>query len=339
MISSSKTRNVVNTESAGATPLVTAIVATYNRANLVGRAIESILAQTYRNIEVIVVDDGSTDNTQQVLGKFGDQVRVITQANAGPGAARNRGIAKAQGEIVAFLDSDDQWMPRKIERQVSALQKAGKRAPCCICNAELRFSNGSRLTCFRNALLNPTEDEGLWSNATEVLADRFVLFNQMVAVRRSAFEEIGGFNEELGFLEDYDLALRLSLLGPFAFIREPLTIWNQGSDGLSNAGHKQAARLKEFEVKIFENVLKNVGNQGDHNALESQMRSALAKARRTLWIARLRQKGSSSQEILGYLLDRVQHYCDAVRRRSPWFIEMKTISFPQVATGSTGAST
>jgi glycosyltransferase involved in cell wall biosynthesis len=87
-------------------PLVTAIVATYNRANLVGKVIESILGQTYQNIGVVVVDDGSTDDTPNVLRQFGDRIRPIYQDNAGPGAARNRGIAAARGEIVAFLDSD-----------------------------------------------------------------------------------------------------------------------------------------------------------------------------------------------------------------------------------------
>lgn len=108
-----------------AEPLVSAIIATYNRADIVGEAIESILGQTYKNMEVLVVDDGSTDGTHEALRRFGNRIRVVRQENAGPGAARNRGIEVARGELIAFLDSDDIWMPTKLERQVRLLEKVG----------------------------------------------------------------------------------------------------------------------------------------------------------------------------------------------------------------------
>src|SRR5258707_1636701 len=96
-----------------ARPLVSAIVATYNRADVVSQAIESILGQTYENLEVIIVDDGSTDGTVEVLERFGSRLRILRQQNAGPSAARNRGIAAARGEIISLLDSDDVWLPKK----------------------------------------------------------------------------------------------------------------------------------------------------------------------------------------------------------------------------------
>jgi glycosyltransferase involved in cell wall biosynthesis len=310
-------------------PLVTAVIATYNRANLVSRAIRSILDQTYKNVEIIVVDDGSTDDTQRVLRQFVDQVRVIHQENAGPSAARNRGIAAAKGEIVAFLDSDDLWLPKKIERQVSALQRAGASVACCVCNAELQFSDSSRVTSFQRACIRPNVEEGLWLNAAEVLTDRFLLFNQVAAVRLSALKHVSGFNEKLRFLEDYDLALRLSLDGPFAFIQEPLAIWHQGSEGsLSGEANQQAVNLRELEVRIREDILGRLEEGGGHQLLREQMRGALKNARRRLQITRLRQRQSSGPEIAGYLLDRIQHYYDAAKRRSPWFIEMKTATLP-----------
>src|SRR5687767_13189801 len=104
------------------TPLVSVIIPTYNRASVVCRAIDSVLGQTYGNIEVIVVDDGSTDETLERLHSYGDRIRVLTQANAGPSVARNRGIAVATGGIVAFLDSDDYWLPTKVARQVVLLE-------------------------------------------------------------------------------------------------------------------------------------------------------------------------------------------------------------------------
>jgi glycosyltransferase involved in cell wall biosynthesis len=312
-------------QSKGDGPLVTAIIATYNRANLVGNAIESILKQTYGNIEVIVVDDGSTDDTQDVVRQFGERVRVIYQNNAGPGAARNRGIAMANGDIIAFLDSDDLWLPLKIERQVAVLQSVGESVPCCVCDAEMRFIGRPTATSFQNFLLKPTLDEGIWLNASEVLTSRFMLFNQIVAVRRSALEAVGGFNEELPFLEDYHLALRLSLLGPFAFIREPLAIWNQGSEGsLSAVAHQQEMRLRKLEVKLRTDVLESLEPVTNREPLKRQMRGALIKARRKLWIADLRQAHSLRSSTIGYLLERLEHYSDAASRRSPWFIDMKT---------------
>src|SRR5437899_10455350 len=117
-------------------PLVSAIIATYNRGHIVGEAIESILQQTHKNVELIVVDDGSTDGTREKLGRYGDRIRVVCQNNAGPAAAWNRGIGASQGQIIAFLGSDDVWLPTFVQRQVLLLQQAGESVPCCLANAE-----------------------------------------------------------------------------------------------------------------------------------------------------------------------------------------------------------
>lgn len=319
-------------------PLVSAVVATYNRANVVATAIESILTQTYKNIELIVVDDGSTDDTPAVLKRYNTSLQVFYQRNGGPGAARNRGIKAAKGDIIAFLDSDDVWLPSKIERQVAVLQRLDESVPCCLCSAHLRFVDRPTLTSFQNALLNPPDPEGLWLNVPEVLTNRFVLFNQMVAVRRSALEKVGGFNERLRFLEDYDLALRLSLLGPFGFIREPLAIWHQGSESsLSTEAHQQMTRLIELEIGIREQLLERPDLDTDHPNLRRQMRAALTKTRRKLRIARLRQSQSWETSAFGYVLGTLERCADAARRRSPWFIEMKTTPLLEGATYSGAA--
>src|SRR5215212_11526906 len=102
-------------------PLVSVVIPTYNRRRLVVEAVESALAQTYRPLEILVVDDGSTDGTEAELHRFGSAVRYLKQPNQGAAAARNRGIRAATGELVAFLDSDDLWAPAKIEKQVALM--------------------------------------------------------------------------------------------------------------------------------------------------------------------------------------------------------------------------
>ena len=104
-------------------PRVSVVIPTYNRAGTVGRAIASALAQTDQDREIIVVDDGSTDATAAVVARLGDAVRYVRQENRGVAAARNRGIREARGAYVAFLDSDDEWLPEKLDRQVTVLER------------------------------------------------------------------------------------------------------------------------------------------------------------------------------------------------------------------------
>jgi glycosyltransferase involved in cell wall biosynthesis len=212
--------------------LVSVIIPTYNRGRTIARAVDSVLAQSWKSVEIIVVDSYSTDGTAEVLASYGDKIRVIRQAKEGPPAARNAGIKAATGEIISFLDSDDEWLPGKLERQVKLLQ-AGEASgvKCCVCNARMEFANQT-LTSFASARLHPEHCEGVWLNPAEVLTTRFLFFNQVVAVRREVLEQTGYFRP--GIMEDYDLALRLSLLGPWAFIADPLVVWHeQLEDGLT----------------------------------------------------------------------------------------------------------
>lgn len=307
-------------------PLVSVIIPTYNRADLVGRAVDSVLGQTYRDIEVVVVDDGSTDGTQQALAKYGDRIRVIRQGNAGPAAARNRGVGLCRGGILAFLDSDDIWLPGKLKRQVDLLEKAGEKIPCCLCNCTMHYTNAPLTTSFLKAVLVAREDEGLWLNVARVVVTRFVLFNQTAAIRRWALDRVGGFDESLRLLEDYDLLLRLSLLGPWAFIREPLVVWNGGS---SHSLYERAMRdmqyLMQCEVRLREKVLAFVESSGDHAELRRPMRRALRKARRQQWVAGLAQSPYRGSQGAGRLISEAERYWAAAWRRSPWFPKMETV--------------
>lgn len=217
--------------------LVSVIIPTYNRAKTIERAVDSALGQTWKSIEVIVVDDGSADHTLEVLAKYGDKIRVIPQKNQGPSAARNTGIRAARGEVISFLDSDDSWLPEKTERQAKLLQRtAVAGVGCCISNTSMVYTNRTATTSFALADLHPAYPEGVWLNPTEILLTRFLLFNQAAAIRRDVLEKSGYFRQDLRILEDYDLALRLSMCGPWGYTSDPLVVWNGGAENSLTAG-------------------------------------------------------------------------------------------------------
>ncbi len=192
---------------------VTVIIPTHNRGRLVVRAVESVLAQTYAPHEVIVIDDGSTDHTVGSLARFGDSIRVESRTHAGVSAARNYGAALADGDWVAFLDSDDEWRPEKLERQVAL---HGERPDLEVSQTgEIWIRDGVRVNpCKHHA--KPQGDIFLAS------LERCLVSPSAVMIRRNLLIGCGGFDESLPVCEDYDLWLRLSSRLPFGLIDEPL---------------------------------------------------------------------------------------------------------------------
>jgi len=280
-----------------APPLVSVVIPTFNRAHVVTRAIDSVLAQTYRPCEILVVDDGSTDNTADVLQSYAGRIVYIRQKNSGPAAARNRGIRESKGEFVAFLDSDDVWLETKIERQVTLLQRAGEHVPCCLCNSILEMPKYRGQTSFELAKLNLSEPQGVCLNPAAILATRFILFVQSVMVRRSVLLDCGGFDEHLWLMEDHDLALRLALRGPWVLVKEPLTKWcgamNEGN--LSVAATKQPIRLYEsieyIDCKLLEQEM----------ILDPRVRGYLQRELRSVRSRLLAERWNASGGFLGFV--------------------------------------
>ncbi len=304
----------------GNAPLVSVVIPTYNRAGVICRTIDNVLAQTYKEIELIVVDDGSTDDTQAKLCKYGKQIRVITQSNAGPSAARNRGIEASRGEFIGLQDSDDLWMKSKLERQVCLLQRAGTAVVCCLCNANLHYTDRPQTTAFRAAWLFPTYEEGVWTNVAEVFATRFVWFCQTSLIRRGTLERIGGFDETLKYHEDYELPLRLALEGPWAFIREPLTIWHQGnSESWSEKAQVEEIQMRQCEIRMREKILAKLQERIDKNELRKLLSRELQRNQRELWRSKLVRNNTTGAVMTARVLERLDRYVWAVYRRSPWY--------------------
>lgn len=312
-------------------PLVSVVIPTFNRAGIIGETIENIFQQTYPRIELIVVDDGSTDGTEAVLRSCGSRIRWVTQQNAGPGAARNRGIAMARGEIIAFQDSDDVWHPTKIARQVSVLERAGKSAVCCICNCIMEVGDGRVLRSFESAPITPPIEEGLWLNPAEVLATRFILFNQAIAIRRNVLERIGGFDESFRLLEDMELALRLSLEGPWTFIRKPLaTRKDRFAASLSQVATQQI--VCEGVLRVLEGNLRRLSGTGRFGVLRSLIKEELKRARRRLRAVQLQGRKAFGASAIGWGLGQIERYRVAAYRRTPWFPQMKVAALDPQAT-------
>jgi glycosyltransferase involved in cell wall biosynthesis len=190
----------------------------YNVAWCVGRAVDSVLAQDYRERELIVVNDGSTDGTRALLERYGSSITVIDQENRGMSAARNAGIREARGDYVAFLDADDRWLPQKLGKQVALMDG---RPDLGFCSTAARVENGD------GHLLNLWRCPGV---RTDILATLFAENASIaggcsaVVVRKALFDRVGLFDEHLGGFEDPDLWLRLAAVSGYACIDEPLAV-------------------------------------------------------------------------------------------------------------------
>jgi glycosyltransferase involved in cell wall biosynthesis len=315
------------------TSLVSTIIATFNRSRLVQNAINSVLQQTYSAVEVIVVDDGSTDDTQNILQQYGTKIRVVRQENAGPAAARNHGIQISRGKIITFLDSDDVWLPTYLEAQVRVLQQAGNSIPCSLCNAKLRLRHGET-TSFRNALMFPSCVEGIWENPAEVLATRPVLFNQAIAIRREALDRVGLFNPQMRYWVDFDLELRLSLLGPWAFVREPLVIYSGDSEGsLAEESVRNNLVVRQYAIEVRERVLNSLATQ-DMQVVRDLLRREISQSGRELAATKLANGETLGRRVVGKALLKTARCNRAISRRLPGFPKMKTRSFSEQQSSS-----
>ncbi len=188
-----------------ARPLVSVIIPTYNRAAMLVEAVDSVLAQTYRPFELIVVDDGSTDDTADRLKRYADRLTVVRQANQGVSAARNRGIGRAAGALIALLDSDDLWLPEKLAVQVAFFNR---HPDALICQTEeIWIRNGRRVNPKRYHQ-KPSGDIFAPSLELCLVSPSAVMF------KKTLFDAVGGFDETLPACEDYDLWLRIGCRYP-----------------------------------------------------------------------------------------------------------------------------
>lgn len=237
---------------------ISVIIPTYNRAYSIGRALESVVGQNYPAHEIIVVDDGSTDETADVLNRFSLEhphvcVRSIYQSRRGASSSRNLGIAAAIYNWLAFLDSDDCWLAQKLELQVKALRRFGPTYGLCFTDAV--YLNNARLkqSAFQLAGKRYKQKMGILPHAPEVIARGLhAIHMPTVVIRRDVACQIGGFDPELQIYEDDDFVFRASLATGTCFVNEPLVQFDrrQGrQEGLTELCAKEDFRLQQSECE------------------------------------------------------------------------------------------
>lgn len=223
--------------------MVSVIIPTFNRSAQVMEAVRSVLGQERVPAQVIVVDDGSTDDTVDALRTFGSKIRLIQQLRKGVSAARNRGVQEAEHPWIAFLDSDDLWLPRKLSAQLEYLSMHPEIRICQ--TEEIWLRNGTRL----NPKKYHKKPDG---HCFRYLLDRCLVSPSAVMMHRSLFDEAGGFDEDLVACEDYDLWLRIGLRHPIGLVEKALVVKRGGHpDQLSFS----TPALDRFRIRALFKIL------------------------------------------------------------------------------------
>jgi len=224
-------------------PLVTVVIPTYNRSHVLERALQSVLVQTLKDFELIVVDDGSTDYTGELLSGYENKLKVFSQENRGVSAARNLGILHSQGELIAFLDSDDEWLPTKLERQIALFDPTKS---CFVCHTDETWLKDGREVPQKKI---HRKQGGLFF---ERALERCLISPSAVVMSRALLDRVGWFDECLPAAEDYDLWLRVTAFHEVDFVPKPLVIKHGG-------GHDQLSRvvpaIDRFRIEAIIKIL------------------------------------------------------------------------------------
>lgn len=237
------------------------IIPTFNRKLLISRAIKSVLNQTFKAFEIIVVDDGSTDGSGQMIKEKFPQVILFKQNNQGVSNARNKGVKISQGTWVAFLDSDDEWHKTKLEKQIQYLK----------INKDIKFCHTNEVWIRDDIIINQKKKHQKYGGKifSEML-DMCRISPSSVLIFKNIFEEISYFNENLKICEDYDLWLKISSKKNILFIDMPLINKYGGHEGqLSSSANKNG--IEYFRIKSLIDILENFDLEKEHRLVAIEM--------------------------------------------------------------------
>ena len=224
---------------------VSVIIPNYNYARFLSEAIESVLAQSYKSIEIIVVNNGSTDNSLKILTTFENRIRIIDQPNLGQSGARNSGLSEATGEYIAFLDADDYWHPDKIEKQVKLLSNTTR----LVYSGIVRFENSDRKKMYQELPIFRGDCSEYFLTKPAV---SIVLSGESTAIfSRTLIDEVGNFDGDLNSAAGWDFFRRCSKFSSFDFVPEPLTYYRAHASNLSNSNLNNISDIRKAYKKLF----------------------------------------------------------------------------------------
>ena len=292
-------------------PHVSVIIPSFNCARYVGRAIESVLSQSYRDYEIIVVDDGSTDGTAETVNSYKDKVRYFYQSNSGVSSARNLALKVSSGAFVAYLDADDLWYPQKLDRQMQYLDA---HPDCGLLHSDVSVvDEEDRIvhTRFNAETARPIPQ----GHCTRDLLQRCHIQTLTVVERRECIERIGGFDEQLPIAQDYMHWIMIALGGwAFGYIDEPLAKYRWRSGSLMGS----RKRLLEDYERIYSTLLNEqaVAEAGG-NAIRIVMERLRDTRRDLAYIDRIEGNNVSARRRIGWLIQqsplRIELYLDLIK--------------------------
>lgn len=231
---------------------VSIIIPTFNRYKLLQRALNSILKQSYLDYEIIVIDDGSTDKTAEILTELFPQIRYVYQDNKGVSSARNKGLELAKGEWIAFLDSDDEWLPEKLTLQLGLIKSTPDYKVCH--TEELWIRNGTRVN-----QMNKHKKFGGW--IFPQCLPLCVMSPSSIVIHQSVFETVGNFDTSLPACEDYDLWLRITAKYPVLYIEEPQIKKYGGHDDQLSTKHWG---MDQFRIIALQKIVEDMSLQQEY---------------------------------------------------------------------------
>lgn len=288
-------------------PMISVIIPTYNRVTVITRAIRSVQKQTYQDFEIIVVDDGSTDDTEKVIHSFNESriTYIKHERNLNGAVARNTGINVAKGRYIAFLDSDDEWLPEKLEKQLFKLQLS--RNENVLCYSQLYYSNSDTkertILPLRGMLSGETLDEYLFVNDGVMQTSTLMIPGKLMKKLK--------FNPNLIRHQDWDLCLQFSQAGvEFIYLDEPLTVWNQ-ERSLNRVSHSNNYKFSlnwinthrnnitkdTYESFIEKNIVTQLSFEGELSKKTEMLEELLALKNSIL----IYGAGETTKSILGNL--------------------------------------
>ena len=232
-------------------PAVSVIIPTYNRAHLVGRAIQSVLNQTYQDFEIIVVDDGSIDNTEEIVNSFDDKrIRYIKhKKNKGAAATRNTGIKNARGEYIAFQDSDDEWLSEKLDEQIKIFKNESNNPGAVYCGVTYIDKKGNSI----NKKWYPKKKGNIYE---DLLYKNCVGGCSNVIVKKECFNQVGLFDENFLLCQDIDMWIRIARCYRFSFAKSCLVKYRIHADNRSKNHNLMIKNINRIQEKYYSELRK-----------------------------------------------------------------------------------